>query len=80
MQSFLLVTKKVPKLILALGDAPYAKSTPKKVKTFWGITRINIFDDCSKTYEIMGITPYQPQYVPDQIDGIFVIGPPSKDK
>lgn len=41
-------------------------------KTLWAITRINIFPDDSRTYEVMKVTDDQPCTIPNSTDSVFV--------
>ncbi|KAK6636259.1 hypothetical protein RUM43_009918 [Polyplax serrata] len=51
----------------------------KIVKVLWAITRINIFQDNCKTYEVMDATSTPPPCIPCKTEGIFVVKNPEKN-
>ncbi|KAL1121978.1 hypothetical protein AAG570_003386 [Ranatra chinensis] len=47
-------------------------------KVVWAVTKINIYPDDSRTYEVMKLSSQPPCPVPTSTDSIFVLVPPSQ--
>ncbi|KAL0267538.1 UNVERIFIED_CONTAM: hypothetical protein PYX00_009783 [Menopon gallinae] len=47
-------------------------------KVLWAVTRINIFQDNSRTYEVMDATTVPPKFPPVKTEGVFVVKNPKK--
>ncbi|PSN29519.1 hypothetical protein C0J52_26741 [Blattella germanica] len=51
-------------------------SPPAQItKVLWAVTRINVFQDNSKTYEVMAASEEPPPLIPHKSEGVFVVIP-----
>lgn len=45
------------------------------MQTMWALTRVNIFSDESRTYEVMALQPQPMCEIPDTSETVFVVLP-----
>ncbi|CAH1394549.1 unnamed protein product [Nezara viridula] len=51
-------------------------TAPGEPKVFWAITKINVYPDDTRTYEVMPLTGKKPAELPEKSDSVFVLIPP----